>query len=192
MSSKSSTGVKVSLTGKNGRTFSSDFLRRFDEGAFWESYVATILSRNGLYVLHEPTHLGETQDKLKSFSCDLQVGMDPMLEVTVPVEVKSKQTHFNGDPNQYPYARMNVCSQNWFLKNWPGYDCTGRDFLFVSSKTSEILWLPVGTKVELGHETMDDYYGYKETWATAYAGELKSLSDFVDMVKKSAAKYPWD
>jgi len=178
----------VSLTDKNGQKFSPGFLKRFDEGAFWESYVATVLSRNGLYVLHEPTHLGETVDKNKSYSCDLQVSMDPMLEVSIPVEVKSKNLRFGDSFADYPDADIKVCSQKWFLKNWPGYDCTGRDFLFVSTKTNSILWLPQGTKVQLGVESFDKYYGYTETWATARADQLQPLSSFVAMVK---AADPW-
>lgn len=180
--------VKTKLAQRNGKPFSKSFLSRVDEGAFWESFVATILCRNGLYVLHNPFQLGECSDPIAATTCDLVVGYSPILDPSWDVEVKSKKKSFS-DPSDLWGEELLLCSQSWFLKNFPGYDSTGRDFLIVSAATQEILWVPYGTPVKLGVEVVDNQRGevYKAVTVDPYA--ICTLPEFVNHVKFHEGKH---
>lgn len=172
------------IDGKTGKRFSKSFLQRADAACFWESYVSAVLARNGLYVLHEPMHLGEFHDPLKSTTSDIHVGPTADLALQWDVEIKSRNLYWTC-PEDYPFDSVRVCSQSWFLKNWPGYDTTGRDFLFVSQKTGGIVWLPMGSKVTLGEEVVDHERNELYKCVTAHIDQLMSLEQFVAEVRQS-------
>lgn len=169
------------------KKFSQSFLARADEAAFWEAYVGALLKRNGLYVIQEPMDLGEFHDPEKSTCFDLHVSPNASLDPSFGVEVKSRRTYFSSvsDLAQKTKGGLTLCSQSWFLKNWPGYDCTGRDFLLVSAPTGCILWAPMGTQVTLGVEVTD--YDRNEVYrvATIDPCGLLPLDAFVAMAKET-------
>ncbi len=99
----------------------------------------------------------------------------------VQVEIKSLSLSFNG-PSDYPFTSLLVCSQKNFLKKWPGWSKTGRDFLFVSTQTGAIVWLPRGTKVELGCEVLDKTRNELYKAVRAPRMNLRSLDEFVSHI----------
>lgn len=164
--------------GGTGAKFSKSFLARADEACFWESYVGAALAREGLYVLHEPMHLGERNDPAKSLTCDLHVGLTESMDPSLDLEVKSRRTRFNS-PDDFDRP-VTVCSQSWFLKNWPGHDSLGRDFLLVSSTTTAIVWVPALTPVTLGVEVLDRDRNELYKTVTVEPGWVMGLTEFLD------------
>jgi hypothetical protein len=160
---------------------SESFRGRADEACFWEAYVASKLAREGLYVTMNPFSLGEVADPEKATSWDLDVFVNP--DIAYPVEVKSRNLSFTDKPHQFPFEDVNVCSQNFFLKNWPGYDCTGRDFMMVSTRTGGLLWLPAGSKVCMGKEVFDSDRGEAFRVVTAKRELLRQYAEFAQLVR---------
>ena len=166
---------------------SESFRLRADSACFWEAWVASVLARAGLCVIHEPfTIASDVGKKVEEYaqSFDLSVGTfwhDDWCDMQ-PVEVKSINLGFHS-AEKYPFKDVLVCSQKSFLNKFPGMDNTRRHFLFVSRETGSIVWLPYGTKVELGREVMDK--SRNETYKVVYAPKsaLRDLSDFVEVIR---------
>jgi hypothetical protein len=173
------------------KKISPSFRKRADGAALYEAWVGAVLARAGLYTLHHP-FVADGGD-YHGLTWDLDVSAYPPLtseNVDVkrssssftPVEVKSLSVEFTG-PNDYPYNRPLVCSQNSWLKKWPGKDKTQRDFLFVSKPTGAIVWLPVGSPVELGCDVTDGNRGETYKVAKTWRHYLRPLYDFVEEVR---------
>lgn len=166
------------------RPVSESFKARADTGAFWEAWVATVLSRAGLYTLHYPF---EVDGKDHSLSHDLDVwsgnSLSPYRDMldAHEVEIKSRSLTFN-TTDDYPFEYVNVCSFSNFRKKWPGKDSIGRDFLMVSQLTGAILWLPKGTRIEIS----DGWDGERQEsfkLVQAPSSGLRPLQEFVELVK---------
>ncbi len=157
---------------------SDSFRGRADGAAYWEAWVAAVLSRAGLYTIHYPF---EIDGREHGQSCDLTVSTDGRWS-GVQVEVKSLNHTFCSS-SDYRYDSVMVCSQNNFLRKWPGASKTGRDFLFVSRITGNIIWLPIDSPITVGHETFDSTRG--ESYKTVHAKktDLRELCDFVEAVR---------
>lgn len=173
--------MKASVPAKKTRPLSQSFKDRANEACFWEAYSAAVLARAGLYVGHFPFSLSEAETESKGFSHDLDVSIDG-LDPLWPIEVKSKNIHFT-TTDDYPYEDVFVCSQNFFLRNWPGYTALGRDFLLVSTQSGAILWMPAGTPVSLGKEVLDSKRGELFKCVTCDKKYLRSLQEFVCIVR---------
>lgn len=135
---------------------SQSFRGRADEAAFFEAYVAAMLTRNGLYVLCHPWAI-DGKDHGKTWDLDAcSVGPKPVGGMSVAddgwpstrLEIKSIKTDFTG-PSNYPYPQVLVCSFNSWQRKWPGTDHTSRDFMFVSRTTGQMVWLPKGSPVTI-------------------------------------------
>ena len=170
---------------------SRSFLQRADEAAFWEAWVGAKLAREGLYACHmpftadgHPSH-GTSNDLLVSTESPF-IGSEADGET---VEVKGIKAEFTC-PGDYPFERVLVCSQNSWLRKWPGRDFTSVSFLFASKKTGAIIWLPPMTKVELGREITDGTRNETYRVVDAEARHLRTFSEFVDWVKNPQAEYP--
>ncbi len=106
---------------------------------------------------------------------------DLIRERCVTVEVKALSLSFSS-PSDYQYESVIVCSQNSFLRKWPGRSDTGRDFLFVSMHTGSIVWLPKGSPVTLGNETLDSTRGELYKTVRTPKSHLCSLHMFTEYV----------
>ncbi len=165
---------------------SDSFRGRADSAAYWEAWCGAVLSRANLHTHHYPFPGGD-------FGSDGEYGHTWDLNVSNtaypwgnqhPVEVKSVNLTFT-NASDYPCDSVIVCSQNSFLRKWPGSSSVGRDFLFVSRITGNIVWLPSASKISVGHETMDRSRG--ELYKTVHAkkSDLHDLSEFVEKVRGS-------
>ncbi len=165
---------------------SQSFIDRADSAAFYEAWVATVLTRGGLYVLHYPFVI---DGKDHSQSYDLEVFRDipcgdwgGELCHGTSVEVKSLSLTFTC-PEDYPFPEVLLCSQSSFNKKWPGRDYTMRDFLLVSRKTGSIVWVPTMTQV--GVKTVTDKTRNETYQAmTVNQSALSTLQDFVETFNK--------
>lgn len=157
---------------------SKSFLERMDEAAFWETYVATLLSRAGLYVLHHPTDIDPNGYDGHAYSVDLTVVRAKFyeLEGAEDVEVKSVSRELD------ICGRNILCSQNSYLRK-NHHAKTSKHFVFVCRSTGHVWWLPEGTPVELGIEQFDSTRN--ETYKVAcYRGEdARFLGGLVSLVK---------
>lgn len=180
----------MSLTDSKGRDLrrklAPSFLARQEEAMFWEAYVGARLAKEGLYVVHEPMHLGEYYDPLKGLTCDLRVSPWPPVSCLpvelLDVEVKSRQRYFHkpADLGQNVF----ICNQQWFLNNFPGYSTLGRDFLLVSKVTGHILWAAEGTEVTMGVDMYDDERQLAYKGVTVRTSDLGDFSGFVTKVRE--------
>lgn len=172
-------------------TISESFKRRADSAAFFEAYVGAKLSRAGLWVIHHPfTLAAETgRDRLSyAQSVDLTVTSgeyDPVSypETHIDVEVKSSGVSFEDDPSTYPTEGILVCSKLSWERKWGSDLHTQRDFLFVSRKTGDIIWLPEGALCIprlVTDRTRNESYVAME--ASAH-DSLNHFANFVRMVK---------
>ncbi len=147
--------------------------------------MASVITRAGLWVLHEPFVLAKTSrefaEAAQSFDLAVSPHRDNVDSFGLPVEVKSLNLTFH-NPSDYPHATVLICSQSNFLKKWPGRDTTGRDFLFVSRETGAILWVPKDTQVTFGNETYDRSRNELYKTVTVNKSELKTLNEFTEMV----------
>lgn len=163
------------------------FAGRADEAAFWEAWVGAVLARCGLYTLHHPftvaKHPGEVAQYGHTWDLDVSAtGHFDYVGDYNSVEVKSVNLTFSG-PQDYPYDQCLVCSQNSFLRKWPGKDTIQRDFLIVSRYTGSIVCIPVGTKVELGVEVYDMDRGEDYKGVRTPKENLRDLQTFIQAVK---------
>lgn len=165
---------------------SQSFRDRADSAAFYEAWVGSVLARAGLYTLHYPF---EIDGKDHGLSFDMTVSNEAWDDIDghthlIPfdVEVKSLSVPFT-DVSSYPFNEVLVCSQNNFLRKWPGTDVVGRHFLFVSKPTGSIIWLPKGSKVTLGHDQLDRTRNEVYKVVKCTKGQLCPLQDFVELVK---------
>lgn len=160
---------------------SESFLRRANEAAFWEAWVGAVLSRAGLYTVHHPFTADGSDSHSQTFDIsvhDTEPGRDGWGS---PVEVKSVNLTFTG-PTDYPLETVLVCSQNSWLRKWPGRDETKRDFLFVSRHTGAIVWLPIYSKVTLGNEIHDRSRNETYSAVTTLRKFLQPLQSFVEVL----------
>lgn len=158
---------------------SNSFRSRADSAAFWEAWVAAVLTRSGLYVTCMPW---EIDGKDHGQSYDLEVRGGDIISLIHKVEVKSVNLTFHNTLD-YPFENALVCSQSSFLKKWSGKDSVGRDFLIVSRVTGNVLWIPKGTKVELGVEVHDSTRNETYKAVQTSAKNLRELHEFVQKVK---------
>lgn len=160
------------------------FSDRAGPAAFGEAWVGAVLSRAGLYTMHHPFEIQglETTLEVDLHKPDLECATDSHFSKPYPLEIKTLGvTFFNTD--SYPFERVLVCSQNSFLRKWPGKDYLVRDFMLVSKETGAIIWIPAMTKVRMGVEVYDSTRNetYKST--SVSRDDLRPLADFVEMVK---------
>jgi hypothetical protein len=166
------------------RPVSESFKSRADSAAYWEAWVGAVLSRAGLVTLHHPFKYDDGKDHSKTW--DLDVGHftgkygAPLLRSRA-VEVKSLSLKFSGTED-YPYDEVLLCSQNSFLKKWPGVDYTMRDFLLVSTHTGAIVWIPTMTQVHFGKEVLDRTRNELYKAVTVIRPQLRPLQDFIESV----------
>lgn len=179
--------------GEQMKGVSPSFRARADSAAFYEAWVGAVLARAGLYTIHHPfvADGGEYHGQ----TWDLDVYKEP-LDLTwsnvdvrslgssslIPVEVKSLSLTFY-NPDTYPFDDVLVCSQNSWLKKWPGKNTVQRDFLMVSRPTGSLVWVPKGTPVTLGVDVFDSTR--REAYKAVKTGReyLRPLADFVEMVE---------
>jgi hypothetical protein len=159
---------------------SESFMSRADSAAFWEAWVGACVSRMGLYTLHHPFAI---DGKEHGESWDLDVHESDMSRPT-KVEVKSQRQEFTC-PSDFCPRDFIVCSQNNFMRKWPGASSIRSDFLFVSTVTGCIVWLPKGSEVSFGHETYDKQRGELFKTVKTSANNLKSFKEFCQHVKES-------
>lgn len=167
---------------------SESFKARADSAAFYEAWVGAILARQGLTTTHYPFTLAdETGRTLHSYAAshDLDVYDEEVLQ-TAEVEVKSVNLPFT-TPDDYPFSGVLVCSQKSFLSKWEGESHIGSHFLMVSRTTGAILWLPQGSKVELGVDVLDKSRNELYKAVRAEKEQLRSLEQFVAHVKGTEA-----
>jgi len=164
---------------------SKSFKDRADGAAFWEAWVGAVLARAGLYTVHHPfladgldTH-GQTFD-LEVYGNHPQAFMDG--SGMTDVEVKSLNLSFTG-PADYPFDDVMLCSQNSWLRKWPGSYHVCRDFLLVSRHTGNLVWVPCMAPVEMGREVTDSSRGETYKVVVAKKVNLRPLSDFVEAMK---------
>ncbi len=162
---------------------SESFRARADAAAFWEAWVGSVLSRMGLYTIHHPSDIDDTKDHSLTFDLEVDVQSPYTSNAGESLEVKGLNLDFGTTPQSYPFSTLLVCSQNNFQKKWPGSDSTGRDFLYASMFTGNILWLPKGTHVELGNYTLDKTRNELYKTAQAKRSDLRTLKEFVAHVK---------
>ncbi len=182
---------------------SQSFRDRADSAAFYEAWVGAVLTRAGLYVtLHpfeidgkdhgkswdldvfvEPGHLISDRRKIKSLSKP----RGSVRTEAVPVEVKSLSLKFH-NVDDYPFGTVIVCSQNNFLRKWPGKQQTQRDFLLVSTRTGSIVWIPKHTAVTLGHDVLDGTRNELYKTVVVNKRQLCPFQDFIEYVKETSEK----
>jgi len=171
----------------SGRGVSKSFLDRADSAAFYEAWVGAVLSRAGLYTLHHPFVADGGDYHGQSWDLDVHPSTpygnyDGLIDWKVSVECKSLSlTFYNVDT--YPFDEVLVCSQNSWLKKWPGKDTTQRDFLFISRPTGSILYLPRSSPVSLGVEVFDRSRSEAYKAVSTKKENLQELSDFIERVK---------
>lgn len=167
---------------------SQSFRDRADKAAFTEAWVGAVLSRMGLYTLHYPFEIDDGKDHSQTF--DLTVSSDDPLNIDcwgesaceqVDVEIKGLSLTFTC-PEDYPFKDVLVCSQNNFLRKWPGSSRVGRDFLLVSC-TGHIVWLPKRTEITLNHNVLDKTRNELYQAVRANKADLKTVKEFVVYVK---------
>ncbi len=164
---------------------SKSFRSRANSACFYEAWVGSVLSRAGLYTTHLPWGDFSPEAAVSQAEAfDLHISYPTGL-IDLDVEVKSVNTTFTS-PADYPYDSVIVCSQNSFLKKWPGKSRVGRDFIYVSRDTGSMVWLPKNSAVTLGHETFDPTRNELYKVARAKKSQLKDLQSFVDYVKDKA------
>jgi hypothetical protein len=166
---------------------SQSFRDRADSAALFEAYVASALTREGLYVLCHPWAI-DGKDHGQSY--DLEVSRrhpnnsseyDFWSPVTT-VEVKSLNRAFTG-PYDYPFKDILVCSLSSWQKKWPGTAATQRDFLFISRVSGAIIWLPNGSETSVTEVEDKSRLGYIQKTMTSPSSCLKSFKSFVEQVK---------
>jgi hypothetical protein len=170
-------------------TISESFRRRADTAAFFEAWVGSVLSRMGLYTLHHPfTTSEETGNTVESYanSWDLNVGdrfdyQDQPANLWPRVEVKSVNLAFTS-PDSYPHEQVLLCSQNSYMRKWPGVSDTKRHFLLVSRKTGHLLWVPVGTTVEYGVKVYDKSRDESYRAVAVKKGDLRNVKAFAEAI----------
>ncbi len=158
------------------RKNSKSFLQRADSAAFWEAYVASKIAREGFNVTIMESHHGEYIKPEKLTSYDMEVHISP--EMSLPIEVKSRK-YLDMEVSK---ENIWVCNKKFFDRCWPGWDVIGRDFIFVNSRDSHMLWLPAGTPVGLGAE---HDRSRNETFevVTVPTNTLKPFRDFIAFLK---------
>ena len=169
----------------------SVFQKRADEAAFWEAWTGMTLTRSGLWVVQHPFDTTENTGKPPSDysqTWDLDVASYwPDIPDTywhrLSVEVKSRTMAYHS-VQTYPKPTAFVCSLYSWNKKWPGKSFTQRDFLFVSTKTGAIVWLPKGSPVEFGNEVFDGEKKQLYKIVITQKANLRELADFVDYVKE--------
>ncbi len=157
---------------------SDSFRGRADAAAYWEAWVGAVLARAGLYTEHFPFYIADGtggMDYSQTWDLNVSSGKGPYTEV----EVKSVNLEFTG-VKDYPRHSVMVCSQNSFLRKWPGGSTIGRDFLFVSRITGNVVWLPKNSRISVGHETFDG--SRNELYKTVHGRkeDLRNLYEFVE------------
>ncbi len=169
------------------KKLSKSFLARADEACFWESYVASLLCRNGFLVEHNPMEFGEFHDPIGALTRDLTVYYFKPGHpgcVGTGLEVKSRHITFNG-PDDYKWPTVRVCAEKWFKKNWPTADIFPVDFFIVSSITGAIVWVPAGTKATFGNYAVDTERNEKYLVVECSKEDLRSFEEYVRMIKES-------
>jgi hypothetical protein len=160
-----------------------------DEASFCETYVATLLSRMGLYVLHHPTNIDHDGPAGHQHSVDLTVVRDIYngeMEGAYDVEVKS--TAWLSDSG----TRL-LCSERNFrakhIKSRSGWR-TFRDYLFLAKGRGSVTWLPSGSQVmldsEAGLSVTDRTRNETYLAARFEAHLLRPLAEFIERVKSGA------
>jgi hypothetical protein len=165
-------------------TISQSFRKRADSAAYWEAWVGMTLTRAGFGVVLHPFKYDDGKDHGHTWDLDVLRGThDNAAEIT-QVEVKSLSLSFTS-PKSFPFKDPFVCSQNSFLRKWPGKTSTQRDFMFVSTETGAIVWLPAFSTVSLNHETIDRTRGEIYKTVRCKRDQLRTLHDFVEKVKSN-------
>lgn len=159
-----------------GVEVSPSFRKRAPSAAFWEAWVAAVLTRGGLYVELGPWAI---DGKDYGLSVDLTVS-SPARELKV--EVKSLNLEFN-NPSDYPYEPLLVCSENSYKRKWSKYGLWPKslpiDFLFVSRVTGAVIWLPEGSLVQGGHMVHDRERNESHVSITASRAQLRGVDEFI-------------
>lgn len=154
---------------------SKSFMERADDAAFWEAWVATVLCRSGLDVIHQSFKIGE--EHYHPERTDLHVIKQN--DRSVPVEVKSSRMHFTG-PNDYPDNEVFACSESSYKRKGNNIPYTLYcDFLIVSKQTGNIVWIPRGTFLEF-RKSFDS--SRQETFTALYATRKSvcNLANFIE------------
>lgn len=167
---------------------SESFKKRADPAAFWEAWVGAVLARAGLFTVHYPFVCDGSDEHGLSF--DLEVSSCHPYEhrfqagglISAEVDVKSLSLSFS-NVESYPFDSVILCSQNSFLRKWPGSSTTKRDFLLLSTDTGSLVWVPVGTPVILGGEVYDKSRHELYRVAKVQKSDLREFSDFVELFK---------
>jgi hypothetical protein len=162
------------------RRLSESFINRMAEAAFWESYVATCLSRLGFHVLHFPTDIREDgmqkagmYDAADLALMDDQPGdgwfIDRMIEVKAWAGVPPKVGHPGTD-------RHILCSQSSWVKKGYGHGLHPV-FILVNKATGDMMWLPAHAQVSTGVLWSDPGRDYEEKVVAFYMDDLRPIAD---------------
>lgn len=127
------------------RKLSQSFIDRMAEAAFWETYVATCLSRMGFHVMHYPTDIradGFQKDGMYD-SADLALMVDEgggVHDGWVPVVGIEVKAWGNPPPGV-------LCSKSSWTKKGYGVAHGRPEFIIVNKTSGDMLWLPCDAPV---------------------------------------------
>jgi hypothetical protein len=174
-----------------GAAIGKSFRERADSACFFEAWVGSCLSREGITTIHHPfTLASETGRPLSAYatSWDLTAkfiyeGPDAKVggaRDSVRMEVKSSKMSFTHAHN-FPTEKVLVCSKkNWDAKGWE--NITVRPFVYVSRVTGKIVWLPPGNPVITSIVT-DRTRGETYDCVCVRKDRLRDFADLVRWIK---------
>lgn len=169
------------------RKLSESFIHRMAEAAFWESYVATCLSRMGFHVMHFPTDIPEDGFQKAGMydSADLAL-MAPAGEYPYDqwgesafIEVKS---WVNGPPKVITVGKCGdveravLCSQSSWDKKGYGHGLHPI-FVIINKATGDMMWLPGWANVSTGCSWSDPGRSYTEKVVCFCMDDLKPMEE---------------
>ncbi len=174
----------MSLESRGMSKVSESFKARADGAAFWEAWVASVLTRGGLYVQCHPWTI-DGKDHSQDFDltvgshqdCGLEGGC--YLTDAQYVEVKSLSLNFTG-PEDYPKDEVLVCSQNSYIRKASGRGLYA-PFILCSTATGSLVYIPKGTEVTFGKEVHDRTRNELYKAVTVPKSALRPVQDFIEL-----------
>jgi hypothetical protein len=163
---------------------SASYCARMNEASFWETWVATVLSRAGLFTVHWPSLVDGGTEHLDSW--DLGVAHKNPFDYR-KVEVKAFNIPFNSAENiRRPLFLSSQVA--WDRKGLGAENHTGnhtlREWLIVSKITGMVVWVPKGSPV-VTHVPQHDMSRDERFLGVTVDGKyVRSLDRFVEEVRR--------
>jgi len=160
----------------------ADYRKAFTEGHERNKYVASLISKEGLWAYCPPLKFAKNGEEIKSFT----VHEKDVLTRAGTLEIKGQGRRFTWDVNQFPHPTQIVDT----VESWEEKAIKPIAYVMVCNENMNCVVVPCSTRGRWRVERRYDRYKKKDfDFYVADSGVIRPFSELLDFLRRKEAEW---